>query len=177
MMWKKLSSKVLYEHPRLTLVEDEVEMENGITGKYLKFDDKRFCVATIICVGSDGKILVQKQLSYPYNKEIFQFPGGGVDKGEDPEVGVNRELSEESKLKAQSLKFIGKHLINNRRSTLMNYVYVGTDLVEAFSNAEPEEEEIKNIWMTESEIDDLIRKDEDIEVNMLASWTFYKLKK
>ena len=176
-MWKTLSTKVLYKHPRLILLEDDIEMENGVIGKYLKFDENRSCVATIICVRDDGKILVQKQLAYPYNKKIFQFPGGGIGKDEDPEIGINRELSEESKIKANKVEFIGKHLLNNRRSTLMNYIYVGTDLIECVADSEPEEENMENLWMSEEEIDDLIRKGEDVEVNMLASWTFYKLRK
>lgn len=34
-MWKKLSSKTVFEHPRLTLIEDEVELPSGKKTTYL----------------------------------------------------------------------------------------------------------------------------------------------
>lgn len=34
-MWKKISSKVLLEHPRLTVVEDTVLLPNGTEVNYL----------------------------------------------------------------------------------------------------------------------------------------------
>jgi hypothetical protein len=39
-MWKKLASKILLDHPRLKVLEDEVELPNGHTTQYLKIDSR-----------------------------------------------------------------------------------------------------------------------------------------
>lgn len=65
-MWKKLSSKDLFTHPRLSLIEDEVLLPNGLKTTYLKFKDDGHCGVTIIARNSEGKILLQK-----YRKNLY----------------------------------------------------------------------------------------------------------
>ncbi len=58
-MWKTSSSKEIFNHPRLTLIEDEVILPNGVQITYLKYKDDGGCCATIIAKNDDGKILIQ----------------------------------------------------------------------------------------------------------------------
>ncbi len=170
-MWNKLSSKTLFSHPRITLIEDEVELSNGQKTNYLRFDNISNVVA-VIGKREDGKILMQREYAYPPNQKLFQFPGGAINLNENLESGANRELREESKLKANNLKFLGKFLINNRRSDAMVYTYLGTDLVESYLDSDIEEE-IENFWFSEEEITDMIREGKIIEQDALASWAMY----
>jgi len=73
-MWRTLSSKEIFNHPRLTLVEDEIMLPNGTKTTYLKYKDSGIRGATIICQRDDNKILLSKEYSYPPNKILFQFP-------------------------------------------------------------------------------------------------------
>ena len=84
-MWKKLSSKVIFEHARITLIEDDIELPTGERTKYLKFKGGGRA-ATLICK-KGNKILIQKEYSYPPNKILFQFPGGSINKDEVLEEG------------------------------------------------------------------------------------------
>ena len=176
-MWKRISTKKIFTHPRIELWEDVVELPNGEKTDYLRYDESQSCIVSVLCKREDGKILVQKQLSYPYNKDVYQFPGGRAGIDEKKEVAANRELSEESDVMAGRLELLGKHLLNNRRSTQMDYVFLGTDIKDAPSDCEPEEEDTQNIWMSVEEIDGLIRKGEDVEGNMLCAWAMYKVYK
>ena len=59
-------------------------MPNGHKISYLKDKDNGGCAVTIIAK-RDGKILIQREYSYPPNQKLFQFPGGAVPADEEPE--------------------------------------------------------------------------------------------
>lgn len=171
-MWKTLSSKEILKHPRLTVIEDVVLLPNGKETTYIRYAYTGDAV-TIIAKNSEGKILLQKEYSYPPNKELLQLPGGGISKDEDVIVGANRELSEEMDYEAHNIKIIGKYLINNRRTEAYMYVLTADDLVTKSLDSDIEES-ITPVWLTESEIDNLIKKGEIINAHTLASWCIYK---
>lgn len=173
--WKILKTKKIFSHPRLTLLEDEVELPNGLRTKYLKFAEDGNAV-TIICKRDDGKILLAKEYTHPSQKWIYQFPGGHVPREEDLRSGAIRELMEEAKLSAKNLDLLGNYLINNRRSTAKMYVYLAINLKDDALDGDPEED-IRNFWFSEDEVDRLISDGKIVNCHILASWLFYKLKK
>lgn len=171
-MWKTVSSKEIFHHPRLTLIEDEIILPSGHTFNYLKNKDDGSCAVTIIAK-RDGKILIQREYSYPSNQKLFQFPGGAVPASEKPEFGANRELMEEMGFRANQLELIGNYLVDNRKSKMKMYVYVATDLIEESRDADPEED-IEGFWFSEDEIAKMIKKGDIINSHSLASWCLYK---
>jgi ADP-ribose pyrophosphatase len=173
-MWKKISSKVIFEHSRLTLVEDEVELPSGDKVTYLKY--KGGGGAATIIARKGNKILLQKEYSYPPNKMLLQFPGGSVDTNKDLREEANRELAEESGYRAKNLNLIGKFLMNNRRSDVYMYVFFAEKLEES-SLEDDLEEDIENVWFTEKEIDGLIKSGEFENSYSLAAWSLYKVHK
>ncbi len=173
-MWKKISSKEVFSHPRITIIEDRVELPNGMETDYIRFKENGDAV-TVICRNSRGRILLQKEYSYPPNEVLFQFPGGFVPKGEDLEIGVNRELMEEANYKANKLTLLGQYLINNRRSNSRMFVYVAEDLVKE-SLPSDAEEDISSEWVSEDTINKLIIEGKIITYTVLAAWSLYRLK-
>ncbi|MFA4817095.1 MAG: NUDIX hydrolase [Parcubacteria group bacterium] len=171
-MWKTASSKEIFNHPRLTLIEDEIILPNGHKISYLRFKDDGSCAVTIIAK-RDGKILLQREYAYPPNQKLFQFPGGAVSANEKPEEGANRELMEEMSYRANKLELLGSYLIDNRRSAQKMYVFLGSDLVEE-SLEKDTEEEIESFWFSEDEIARMIKNGKIINVHSLASWCVYK---
>jgi 8-oxo-dGTP pyrophosphatase MutT (NUDIX family) len=174
-MWQKLSSKEIFKHPRLTLIEDKVLLPNGKKTTYLRYKDDGSCAVSIICKRDDGKILLQEEYSYPPNQKLLQFPGGKAAADEKPKDGANRELREESGLKAKKLTLLGTYLSQNRRSASKFFVFLGTDLVEAPLKGD-EEEVIESYWFSESEIDQLIADDKILNAHVLTAWALYKAK-
>jgi len=172
-MWKKLSSKILLDHPRLKVIEDDIVLPNGHKTQYLKFESLG-CAATLIAINDQGKILLQKEYSYPPNKNLFQFPGGFIPKDESVEEGANREFMEEANLKANKLTLLGSYLTNNRRSDSKMYVYLAEELVEEHLDGDVEEK-IDSNRLKEKEIDDLIVHGEFENGYSLAAWCLYKI--
>lgn len=62
-MWKKIATKNLLSHPRLTVQEDIVELPSGQQVPYLTFGQSPAAVM-VICLRGD-KVLLQKEYSYP----------------------------------------------------------------------------------------------------------------
>lgn len=174
-MWKILSSKEVFSHPRLTLIEDEVVLPNGHKTSYLTFRNDGDC-ATIICRNDQGKILLQREYAHPIGQGLYQFPGGFVPRAEEITLGANRELMEEAKLSAKSLVVLGEYLMNNRRSSARMVVFLATDLEERGLAGDPEEV-IESFWCTEEEIEAMIVRGEIINPHVLSPWTLYRLKK
>ena len=169
--WQTLSSKEIFAHPRLTLIEDEVLLPNGNKTDYLKYKETHDG-ATLICRQADGKILVSLEYSYPPDDCLFQFPGGAVPKDEKIETGANRELMEEVNLRAEKLELLGSYLLENRRSNSKMYVFLATDLKEESLEGDPEED-IESFWFSEEEIGGMIKEGKIINAHALASWSVY----
>lgn len=173
-MWKQLSSKQIFKHPRISLIEDEVQLPDGSVSKYLTFGNANDSV-TVIAVRQD-KILISKEYSYPVSSVLYQFPGGKVDPGEDPLEAARRELQEETGYKAKNLKTLGWYYTNNRRTNAKMHVYLATNPVFSKKEGGDKEEDIESEWRTKTEIEDLIRGGSIVNFSVLAAWTLYKSK-
>lgn len=169
--WKKLSQKVLLTHSRLNVYEDEVELPSGHKTHYIHFG-KKIDATSIIPINDEGKILVQKELSYPINEWLYQFPGGHEEEGETNETGALRELEEEGGYTGK-LEKIGKFLIDHRRREDFIYVYIATDLKSVPTNWDIEEA-FENYWFTPKEIESMIARGEIVNNSMLCAWALFR---
>ncbi len=176
-MWKKLSSREVFNHPRVTLIEDEVELPSGVRLTYL-YSKHIVDGATVLCRRPDGKILVQKEYSYPAGERLYQFPGGLLLPGESVETGANRELMEEAGYRANRLTPIGDYYYDHRKSKGRMLVFLGESLEEASLPPDPEEEgAIESFWFTEEEIETMIKSGKIENSRFLSAWCLYQVGK
>lgn len=49
-------------------------------------------------LNTEGEILLVKRAPHDSNPNLWELPGGGLDHGEEPEIGVAREIIEETGL-------------------------------------------------------------------------------
>ncbi len=169
--WKTVGSKVVLDHPRLQLIEDDIILPDGTKTKYLKFAKKE--AVTAICI-KDGKVLLQKELSYPTGRELLQFPGGAIESGEDPKTAIKRELVEEAGLAANKLTRLGWFYVDNRRSASKLYVYLAEELAEVSKAGGDLEEDISDHWLEIYKVEELIRTNEIVNYSVLAAWSFFR---
>jgi ADP-ribose pyrophosphatase len=171
-VWRTLSTRVVFSHPRHEVHEDEVALPDGRTVSYIKVHENGVSV-NVLCRRDDGQILLQREYSYPPNRIMLELPGGHVPEGEDPETGANRELMEEAGYRAGRLTLLGEYFMNPRRSDHRMLVYLAEDLVEASLPGDPEEQ-IEVTWVSEAEVDTLIRQGEIVNLSILAAWSLYR---
>ncbi len=174
MKWKKLSSTKLFEHPRISIYEDDVELPSGLQTKYLHFGKMKDS-SMILAMNDEGRLLLQKEYSYPPDEVLYQLPGGLIEDGESPKSGATRELAEEAGLKG-SLTLLGWFYLHNRRADQKMFVYFATDLSTVSAEKDPEET-FEDHWLTESEIDAMIKDNTIRNYTALAGWALYKSSK
>lgn len=167
--WRKISSRHILDHPRMQLVEDEVELPSGKKIQYLRQEYSGRGGVIVICRKGD-KILVQREYSYPVDEILWQFPGGKIEADETPEQVATRELAEESGIKAENAKCIGWFYPDNRRTNARLFV-VECDYVTDDEKARPDDTEfIESEWIENGQISQMIRRGEVRNYAMLAAW-------
>ena len=167
--WRKISSRHILDHPRMQLVEDEVELPSGKKIQYLRQEYGGRGGVIVICRKGD-KILVQREYSYPVDEILWQFPGGKIEADETPEQAATRELAEESGIKAENAKCIGWFYPDNRRTNARLFV-VECDYVTDDEKARPDDTEfIESEWIENGQISQMIRRGEVRNYAMLAAW-------
>lgn len=174
-MWKKLESVVIFKHPRITLIEDTVQLPSGQKTEYLRYAETNHAVMAI-CL-SDGKVLIEKEYSYPTKQILYQFPGGKIEKGETPKNAIVRELAEEVGVEAANSKLLGWYYVDNRRSARKMYVFLMTDVSNTTKLKGDDEEDISFDWVEVSRIDSLIKTGEIVTYSALAGWALFKTNK
>ena len=167
-MWKKLSSKTLFTHPRLIVEEDEVEISPDKTIQYLKYGYGGNGVV-IVARNDKDEILFIKEDSYVTGVRLLQLPMGKVEDDESFETAANRELQEETGLKANMLTVKGSYYQNHRRSTNKGIIVLATDLEVSGLQADEEEQGIEKIWLPVTEIEGRITKEEIVDADTLSS--------
>ena len=167
--WRKISSRHILDHPRMQLVEDEVELPSGKKIQYLRQEYSGRGGVIVSCRKGD-KILVQREYSYPVDEILWQFPGGKIEADETPEQAATRELAEESGIKAENAKCIGWFYPDNRRTNARLFV-VECDYVTDDEKARPDDTEfIESEWIENGQISQMIRRGEVRNYAMLAAW-------
>lgn len=172
--WVKLSSKVLVNHPRIKVVEDIIKLPNGYETEYVKIVNTHDGVS-VICINED-KVLLQKEYSYPLNKILYQFPGGGVEHRENVLVAAKRELGEEEGLDAKNYTEIGWYYLQNRRSKAKMHVVVAEDTFESVKIGGDAEEEIESEWVEIEKVERMIAEGKILNGSLLSVWTVFKAK-
>lgn len=172
-MWKKISSRIVFNHPRMKLAEDSVELPDGTVVPYLRDADTNRHSVTLVCIDGD-KVLVQKEYSYPPNQVLYQFPGGKVEQPEKIIAAGKRELIEESGLSPRHLQELGWYYVDNRRSNAKMHVLLAKNFAKREKRGGDAEEDIKSEWVTIADLEKMISDGEIVNYSMLAAWTMFR---
>ena len=166
--WKRLDSKVLLNHPRITVVEDLVELPGGQVTSYVRLPSSGDAV-TVLCL-KDDQILLQREYSYPVGEVLLQFPGGKIERGETPEEAAGRELKEESGFAFSRCESLGWYYISNRRSDAKMYVILAKEITPAQKTGGDAEEDIESFWLPVGKLRYMIAGGEITNFSVLAAW-------
>jgi ADP-ribose pyrophosphatase len=171
--WKQLSSTLLLKHERMDIVEDEVELPNGKTSRYIYQKGTKDAVTVIATKGGD--ILIQQEYSYPPNLVMYQFPGGAIEAGEEPEEAAIRELKEESGY-AGTPHYLGYYFPRNRLSSSKMHVVYVTDTQPTKKEGGDAEEFISSEWVSIPGLRKMIADGEVVNFSILAGMSLYDAK-
>jgi len=172
LIWQLIASRTIFVHPRIRVNEDTVILPSGRQTEWMNYADGNDFVK-VICVDTEGRVLVARQYCHAPRRVVHEFPGGEVGDDESHVDAARRELLEEIGLYARRLEPLGSFLTNSRRSAKMCYLYLATDLDE--QRATPDQEEfIVYEWLPITLVDAQIRAGEIANGVLLAAWCIFK---
>ena len=164
-----LSSRTLFEHPRLTVAEDIVELPNGKTIQYVHYPYHGHGGVIVAC-RRGGSVLVQQEYSYPVDEVLYQFPGGKIEAGEDVCAAAQRELAEESGIAMTGVRACGWLYADNRRTSAKLHVVYGEYAGVDRQHQPDDTEQIISEWLPIDQVAQMVAAGKITNYAMLAAW-------
>lgn len=169
--FKKISEEVIHKNPRWEYKRDLFEYPNGESDEYYYI--QRPGVSMVIPILDDGRLVLVSQYRYLREKISIEFPCGGLNEGESPQSGAERECCEETGYKSSNFIKIGTFDVSpaSIKSTL--HVFFADEL-ELASGSNPDQSEVASgmqiIYRRPDEFEDMISRGEIWNGPTLAAW-------
>lgn len=136
--WTLLHDEVAYESPWIRVNHHQVLNPAGNPGTYSVVHFKKLAIG-VLPLDEAGYTWLVGQYRYPIQQYSWEIPEGGGDYHIDPIVSAQRELLEETGLKATQWTFLQRMFLSNSATTEEALLYLATGLTQGV--AEPEETE------------------------------------
>jgi 8-oxo-dGDP phosphatase len=150
MSWKKLSSRVVFDNPWMTVIEDRVINPSGGQNDYGHIRFKTRAVAIVPLDDAGGTWLVGQD-RYTLGEYSWEVPMGGAPKGEDTLEAAKRELREETGLQAERWTEVLRLHTSNSITDEEGLVYVAQGLQQGETAFEETENiEIRKLPLSEA---------------------------
>lgn len=126
--WTTLASQEVYDNAWISVREDRVVRPDGEGGIYgvVHFKNKAIGVLAV----DDDSIYLVGQYRYPLGQYSWEIPEGGCAEGEDPLVAAQRELEEETGLRAHHWQRLGTAHLSNSVSDELSIWFLATGLTQ-----------------------------------------------
>lgn len=124
--WRTLSTRDVYDNPWIRVREDRVVRPDGEEGIYGVVHFKNQAVGVLAFEGDE--IYLVGQYRYPLGRYSWEIPEGGCPEDEDPLAAAQRELEEETGLRARHWQRLGEAHLSNSVSDEMAVWFVATGL-------------------------------------------------
>ena len=138
MSYEVLESKVTHVGKIVTVTVDKISTPDGgemfretvIRGKN---------AAAVLAVDNDGTLIFVRQYRHAFAEMLLEIPAGVLEDGEDPAVGVARELEEETGRKPGKLEFLCEMYPTVGYCTEKIQLYIATELTDGVQKLDPDE--------------------------------------
>lgn len=171
--------------------EKTLKCERKYTGKIINVDlidielpdgrrSKREVVRHGAAVGilarrPDGKFVFVKQYRKAAEEALIEVIAGGLEPGEEPIEGAKRETAEETGYEVTSIKFLTTIICTPGYCEERIHLYFAELSEAAHAQDQDPDENVYPVILSESEVEEAIRKGEIFDSKTLAAWACYKL--
>lgn len=172
--WKELGSRRLADYRIFGVSSSERVSEQGKRGTFYLLDSLDWAGVIPVVDGPAGRMIVMiRQYRHGTGRLCLEFPGGAVERGEDPSIAVGRELLEETGYRAGMVLPLGLISPNPAFMTNAFHAFVAEGCVPAEGQSLDEHEEIEVLLVPEREAIDLVGAEDYCHALMTASLFLY----
>ena len=175
---QRIASREVYRNDWLTLREDDIRRPDGSTGIYSVIDKPTYAlvIARVTDQAGDRFHLVE-QFRYPLGMRRWEFPQGTApgDEESDPIELANRELREETGLRAASMELLGTLDVAPGMSSQRGRVFLATGITEGEHDREHEEQDMQSDWFSRAQLERMIRDGDICDAQTVAAWALLLL--
>ena len=136
--WQITSQKDVYDNPWINVTEYQVINPSGNPGIYGKVHFKNMAIG-VLPLDEDLNTYLVGQYRFPLNKYSWEMPEGGGQIGAEPLIAAQRELLEETGLKATGWSILQRMHLSNSVTDEDCIIYLARNLEQ--HEAEPEDTE------------------------------------
>ena len=103
-MEKQIRREEIYNGKVIHVVKDDVLLDDGTSSvREVVLHNGGVCIA----LKKDGKYFMVSQYRYSLSKQMLELPAGKIEKGEDPDAAILREVEEETGYRADGIRKLG----------------------------------------------------------------------
>lgn len=168
---RTVSSRIVYENPWMKLREDEIVRPDGSHGSYAVVEKPPF--ATVAAYEDDGFHLVQ-QTRYPTGMRTWEFPQGTFD-SDDPEAVARAELAQETGITAETMRYVGTLYNAPGLTAQACHAFLATGLTRGDPDRDPEEQDMRQKWVSTTNLDAMIQSGQTVEAVTLATYSLLRI--
>ncbi|BAY16350.1 NUDIX hydrolase [Anabaenopsis circularis NIES-21] len=127
--------------------------------------------ALAVPVTNEGKLVLVRQYRFAVQGRILEFPAGTLERNEDPQATVRREIEEETGYSAQKWRKLGEFFLAPGYSDEIIYAFLAQDLEKLETPPkQDEDEDIETVLMTPEELEAAILQGEPVDAKSIASF-------
>lgn len=142
-------SETIYEGKIFRLRRDTVRLPGGDLAAREIVEHTGSVV--IAAVTDRREVILVRQYRLPAGRALWELPAGRRDPGEDPLAGAQRELAEETGLRARSWRLLARFYASPGYTTEVKWLYLAQDLEPGASRPDPNEDiEVRAVPLPEA---------------------------
>ncbi|HEX8143020.1 MAG TPA: NUDIX hydrolase [Pyrinomonadaceae bacterium] len=136
--WRTISTQRVYDNNWISVREDKVVRPDGEHGIYGAVHYKNIAVAILPI--EDDEVYLVGQYRYVLDRYSWEIPEGGCPEGEDILFAAQRELEEETGLRAAKWELMGRAHLSNSVSDELAVWFLATELTQGQHHPEGTEQ-------------------------------------
>lgn len=124
--WRTLSAREVYRNRWIRVTEYQVIQPDGGLGMYGVVDPGDN--VTIVALDDDEQVWIVEDFLYPIQARGWFLPTGAIDHDEDPLLAAQRELAEETGLRAAQWESLGAFYLTPGIATQRSHLFLARGL-------------------------------------------------
>jgi 8-oxo-dGDP phosphatase len=170
-----VASREIYRNQWMVLREDDIRRQDGSAGIYAVVDKPTYALV----LPYDGRrFRLVEQFRYPLAVRRWEFPQGTAPDLADlePSALAERELREETGLRATSFEALGQIDTAPGMSSQRGWVFLATEISEGQADREHEEQDMRSAWFARDDVEQMIRDGVIADAQSIAAYGLFLLR-